>query len=206
MYSEFCQCTIAEVDKYINYKSQGKMLRKKFKSYKPFWNSELTNLWKDMCHKERSARCLTSNLQHKKSLRMKFSTARKTFDKRLRYYERQYNKNIIANIETVSSSNPREFWQKIKTHCQCNKKLSIYLYINKMKNIMEPPFKCILLSLAYFLYYFLKKSLVIFTVAKFYGKKFKNVVTTSVATQIISALVMKFYLVLYCLVLYVLYC
>ena len=55
MYSEFCQCTIAEVDKYINYKSQGKMLRKKFKSYKPFWNSELTSLWKDMCHKERSA-------------------------------------------------------------------------------------------------------------------------------------------------------
>ena len=103
------------------------MLRKKFKSYKPFWNSELTSLWKDMCHKERSARCLTSNLQHKKSLRMKFSTARKTFDKRLRYYERQYNKNIIANIETVSSSNPREFLQKIKTHCQCNKNLSIYL-------------------------------------------------------------------------------
>ena len=107
---------------------------------------------------------LTSNLQHKKSLRMKFSTARKTFDKRLRYYERQYNKNIIANIETVSSSNPREFWPKIKTHCQCKKNLSIYLFINKMKNIMEPPFKCILLSLAYFLYYFLKKSLVIFTV------------------------------------------
>ena len=132
------------------------MLRKKFKSYKPFWNSELTSLWKDMCHKERSARCLTSNLQHKKSLRMKFSTARKTFDKRLRYYERQYNKNIIANIETVSSSNPREFWQKIKTHCQCNKKF-IYLFINKMKNFMEPHFKCILLSLAYFLYYFLKK-------------------------------------------------
>ena len=86
-----------------------------------------------MCHKERSARCLTSNLQHKKSLRMKFSTARKTFDKRLRYYERQYNKNIIANIETVSSSNPREFWQKIKTHCQCNKK---FIYLS---NIMEPP-------------------------------------------------------------------
>ena len=33
-----------------------------------------------------------------------------------------------------------------------------------MKNFMELPFKCILLSLAYFLYYFLKKSLVIFTV------------------------------------------
>ena len=65
----------------LNYKSQGKMLRKKFKSYKPFWNSELTSLWKNMCHKERSARCLTSNLQHKKSLRMKFSTERKTFDK-----------------------------------------------------------------------------------------------------------------------------
>ena len=94
---------------------------------------------------------------------MKFLTARKIFDKRLRYYERQYNKNIIAKIETVSSSIPREFWQKIKTHCQCNKKFT-YLYINKMKNTMESPFKCILLSLAYFLYYFLKKSLVIFTV------------------------------------------
>ena len=97
------------MDKYINYKSQGKMLRKKFKSYKPFWNSELTSLWKDMCHKERSVRCLTSNLQHKKSLRMKFSTARKTFDKRLRYYERQYNKNtrlgqLGANISPDRSS------------------------------------------------------------------------------------------------------
>ena len=32
VYSEFCQCTLAEMDKYINYKSQGKTLRKKFKS------------------------------------------------------------------------------------------------------------------------------------------------------------------------------
>ena len=68
-----------------------------------------------MCHKERSVRCVTSNLQHKKSLRMKFLTARKPFDKKLRYYERQYYKNIIGNIETASSSNPREFWQKIKS-------------------------------------------------------------------------------------------
>ena len=80
MYSEFCQCTIAEVDKYINYKSQGKMLRKKFKSYKPFWNSELTGLWKDMCHKERSARCLRSNLQHKKIIKNEIFNCKKNID------------------------------------------------------------------------------------------------------------------------------
>ena len=53
------------------------MLRKKFKSYKPFWNSELTSLWKDMCHKERSARCLTSNLQHKKIIKNEIFNCKK---------------------------------------------------------------------------------------------------------------------------------
>ena len=41
------------MDKYINYKSQGNTLRKKFKSYKPFCNSELTSLWKDMSYKSK---------------------------------------------------------------------------------------------------------------------------------------------------------
>ena len=48
VYSEFCKCTIAEMDKHLNYKVQSKSLRKRFKSYKPFWNNELTKLWKDV--------------------------------------------------------------------------------------------------------------------------------------------------------------
>ena len=114
VYSEFCKCTIAEMDKHLNYKVQSKSLRKRFKSYKPFWNNELTKMWKAMCLKEKSYISAKKNQQHKRTLRLEFINARKIFDKRLRYFERQYNNKIITTIEDVSSTNPREFWKKIK--------------------------------------------------------------------------------------------
>ena len=138
VYLEFCQNVTAEMDKHLDYKCQSKSLRKKFKSYKPFWNSELTKLWKDMCSKERAVRCVKNNSQYKKTLRSKFISARKTFDKSLRYYERQYNRNIIANIEDVSTSNPREFWQKLKNLGPRKSKIPNSVYDNNNLLCSDP--------------------------------------------------------------------
>ena len=48
-------------------------------------------------------------------LRREFQTAQSTFDRTLRKYERQYKRAMCDDIENMSTENPREFWNKIKT-------------------------------------------------------------------------------------------
>ena len=62
----------------------------------------------------RAFRSISKDKELKSAMRMEYITARKNFDKNVRFYERQYNNKIVNNLEKVSSSNPREFWRKIK--------------------------------------------------------------------------------------------
>ena len=43
----------AEANKYIDYMSSSHKTRKMFKNHKPFWTSEVTNLWKEMKESEK---------------------------------------------------------------------------------------------------------------------------------------------------------
>ena len=61
VYSELCQCILNEMDTHLKYNSQSKVTHEKFKSYKSFWNSDLTNLWKNMCAKERVFRSVSTD-------------------------------------------------------------------------------------------------------------------------------------------------
>ena len=45
---------------------------------------------------------------------MEFKTARKTFDKILRQEERKFTKERREKIQTLNTSNPKEFWNEIK--------------------------------------------------------------------------------------------
>ena len=114
IYSKLCQCILNEMDTCLKYNSQSKVTRKRFKSYKHFWNSDLMHLWKNMCATERAFRSVSTDKELKSAMRMKYIAARKNFDKNLLFNERQYNNKIVKKLEKGSSSNPREFWQKIK--------------------------------------------------------------------------------------------
>ncbi len=46
-------------------------------------------------------------------LRQSFKFDRHIFDKSLRKAERQYNHNIVQNLENISTDNTREFWAQI---------------------------------------------------------------------------------------------
>ena len=99
MYNQFCRCVFAEMDKYLNYKQHNNKTRKRFKSHKPFLNNELTQLWKMMCQKERQFRSFVGARQVKTLKRNEFLSARKVFDKKLHFHERQYNNKFIENLE-----------------------------------------------------------------------------------------------------------
>ncbi|VDI29771.1 Hypothetical predicted protein [Mytilus galloprovincialis] len=50
----------------------------------------------------------------KENLKCAFKTARKTFDKRLRQEERIFTAERKHRIQTLNTSNPKEFWREIK--------------------------------------------------------------------------------------------
>ena len=53
IYKELIEKIFAEMDKYLDVKSVKSKTRKMCKFSKPYWNSELTALWKDMCRLEK---------------------------------------------------------------------------------------------------------------------------------------------------------
>ena len=109
-YNEFCSILFSEMDKYLDIKGGSKRVRKKYKHHKPYWNSELTTKWKEMRNKEKAY--LRS---HTGVLLQEFKLARNKFDKSLRYFERQYNKEKVLNIEKCNTNDPKEFWKHIKS-------------------------------------------------------------------------------------------
>ena len=48
------------------------------------------------------------------ALRKDFQIAQKNFDRRLRHCERKHKQTMCIDIETMTSNNPSEFWNKIK--------------------------------------------------------------------------------------------
>ena len=50
----------------------------------------------------------------KSALRREYTQARESFDKALKRAERAYKKSVANDIETMSSTNPNEFWNKIR--------------------------------------------------------------------------------------------
>ena len=133
VYHEFCKCILNEMDKNLNYKFQSTVSRKKFKSHKPFWNQELTNLWKIMCKKERQFRSFVGTRQAKYEKRAQFLISRKQFDKKLRYYERQFDNRFIEKLERINTSNPKEFWKTIKNLGPRKSKIPMTVYDDEGK-------------------------------------------------------------------------
>jgi len=114
LYDGLCEAIFVEIEQNINVRDCSKHLRKKFKYHKPFWNDELTRLWKVMRDAEKLyTKSLNSPHSVKQMLRKNFLESQHQFDKYLRYTERTYFKNLAENLENINTTNPKEFWDHI---------------------------------------------------------------------------------------------
>ena len=75
--------------------SSNKKSNKNLKKSQPFWNDELEQIWREVCRTERlyTQFTVTSNNQlgWKHHLRSNYKDAQKLFDKKFRFYKRQFN-------------------------------------------------------------------------------------------------------------------
>ena len=102
------------MDEYLKYYDASGKCRKRLKLHKPYWTDELTDLWKDMCHKEHMHRKCKDNRRQKSYKYASFINCRKVFDKLLRKTEQLYHRKTISEIESVCVDDPRAFWKYIK--------------------------------------------------------------------------------------------
>ncbi|CAG2240243.1 unnamed protein product [Mytilus edulis] len=103
-----------EMSEHILYKDIRSSTRKVKNRGKPYWNNELKNLFKRACKAEKNYLRFKGDHRRKLTLKMEFKTARKTFDKILRQEERKFTKERREKIQTLNTSNPKEFWNEIK--------------------------------------------------------------------------------------------
>ena len=113
-YNNLCTVLKDEMDKYLKFTECGPSTKKRWKHSKPYWNEELTELWKSMRNKERTYLKFRGDRRNKALHLNNFKHSRHTFDKKLRSCERKYYYDKATELEQFNTNNPKEFWQQIK--------------------------------------------------------------------------------------------
>ncbi|VDI05654.1 Hypothetical predicted protein [Mytilus galloprovincialis] len=113
IYDNLCTEILTEMNKNIP-KAGYDGANKRLKNRKPYLNDNLTNLWNDMRHKENDFIQCDGNRNVLSALRREYSQARDVFDKNLRRTECTYKKAMAVDIETMVTTNPNEFKEKIR--------------------------------------------------------------------------------------------
>jgi hypothetical protein len=83
-------------------------------------NDKLRDLWNNTREKENIFVTYKGKQDVKLALRREYIEAWDTFDRALRRNERSHNKTVAKDIENMSSSNSKEFLNKIKKHGSIN--------------------------------------------------------------------------------------
>ena len=115
MYTKLCDIITLEMRRTVPMYTPIKKTRKRYKSNKPYWSEALTNLWETMRDRERDFVKFKGPRAVKTALHRQYKNARFNFDKLLRQSERSYRQAIADDIESTSTGNPNEFWDKIKS-------------------------------------------------------------------------------------------
>ena len=102
LYTQLCESLTKEMDSYLKYAAAPKSTHKRFKNQKPSWNEQLSELWRDMNKKEHIYNKCKGSRREKLYTRNSFINSRKVFDKELRHADREYNKQVLNEIENVS--------------------------------------------------------------------------------------------------------
>ena len=113
IYDDFVNIVTTEMHKCLPVLNSCNVSKRKYKPRKAFWNDDLNNAWNVMKNKEYEFK--HCKYRHMKALsRAQFAQAQYVFDKKLRFYERNYRKEKLENIEKINTSNPRQFWEELK--------------------------------------------------------------------------------------------
>ena len=107
-YNDMCYIICKEMDKYLEIKYCSKTQRRHFKISKPYWNNELTQLWKVRVEKENLFLKWTGSSDAKRYCHQEFKLARRNFDKKSRYSERLFLKEQQKSIDKSAKSG--DFW------------------------------------------------------------------------------------------------
>ena len=115
VYDEFCNLYYNEIRKYFKNNSRHSASKKQFKnSTKPFWNINLTNLWKGMKAAEIDYLKTPKNTSRRQTALRKFKEKRNLFDKSYSKTKRKYQRDKMIEIENLNTKNPKEFWAALK--------------------------------------------------------------------------------------------
>ena len=113
MYDDFCKLYYDEMKKFLRYRNVFPQSAKRLKRRtKPFWTEQLSDLWKTVCEKEK--RFTLAQGAQRRRFRQEFVQARQDFDRNYRKAKRNYQNQVIHEIENLSDTNHIEFWNKIK--------------------------------------------------------------------------------------------
>ncbi len=118
LYHKLVNTVTEEMDREIPFillKEASKHTKKKFKVSKPFWNNELTEMWKIMHENEKLfCKYKGKSRREKDKLFHTYKVSLKEFDKKLRFFERKYNEGLTQNIEEACLYDQKTFWQYVK--------------------------------------------------------------------------------------------
>ena len=123
------------MDRYLDSKCISKKTKGYYKNSKPYWDNELSNLWKSMTQAEKDFIKCKGDKSLKSSLKSIFLKNRKLFDEALKHKERCFNRKFTESLETFNTGNPREFWNKISS--MGVKKAKIPTIVNKGEQIIS---------------------------------------------------------------------
>ena len=113
IYEQLCEIIHNEMESKLP-KVKPRSNNKRFKNSKPYWTDQLTDLWNATRETENNFIRYKGERKVKSALRREYTEARDLFDKTLRRAERNYKKSFANVIEDMSSTNPNEFWNKIR--------------------------------------------------------------------------------------------
>jgi hypothetical protein len=114
IYETLCSTILSEMDAKIPKYETHKQSSKRHKHKKPYWNEELQSLWDTMRDKENKFLKCSGDRRTRNALRSDYTRSRDIFDKTLHKSERCFRASMATEIEEFTSSNPREFWNKIQ--------------------------------------------------------------------------------------------
>ena len=113
VYSEFLKHIFDECDQHLDYHATGKIVRKKCIPYKPYWDKELTDAWKELSEQYKLYKKSKEKKNNDTDPRNNFKCKQRWFDKLLNTNKRRHNKQMLEKIERLNTSNHKDFWEHL---------------------------------------------------------------------------------------------
>ena len=115
VYDKFCNIYYAEIDKWFKGNFSNKSMRKRFRNTsKPYWNENLTCLWKGLCKAEKQYLSTPQHFRKRRELLKDFKLKQNNFDTAFKKAKRAFERGKMINIEKLNTDDPKAFWAELK--------------------------------------------------------------------------------------------